>query len=177
MLIVVCGLSKSGKSNLINAANEEGLDVPAVKASELLSLSGRPIQALTASEALGNQPELMHLLAEYVRASRHTILDGHLLIETVEGPQLVPEAKLIAVGLLGIVTVTAPPQTIASRRLETAFTTDPQDIHELGLIENIQARRMARIASIPFFEVSHLDVRVFTKAVHECLRKADAASR
>jgi adenylate kinase len=176
MLIVVCGLSKSGKSSLIKAAVAEGLDVPIVKASQLLGSSGRPTQALTASDALGNQPELMQLLVEYVRGNKSTVLDGHLLIETLDGPQLVPEAYLTAVGLVGIVAVTAPPQTIASRRLETAFTTDPQEIGELGLIENIQARRMARIANIPFFEVGHLDVRAFTKAVSECLKKADAAS-
>jgi hypothetical protein len=110
MLIVVCGLSKSGKSSLIKAAVAEGLDVPIVKASQLLGLSGRPIQALSASDALGNQPELMQLLAECVQENRPTILDGHLLIETLDGPQLVPEAYLIAVGLVGIVAVTAPPR-------------------------------------------------------------------
>ena len=95
MLIVVCGLSKCGKSSLIKAAIVEGLDVPAIKGSQLLRSSGRPIEALTASEALSNQPELTRLLTDHTREDTPTILDGHLLIETVDGPQLVPEAQLM----------------------------------------------------------------------------------
>lgn len=176
MLIVVCGLSKCGKTSLIKTAIEAGLDVPTVKASELLRSLGRPTIPLTASEALANQLELMRLIAEYSSDDRPFILDGHLLIETVDGPQLVPEASLMPGGLVGVIAVTAPPQTIAARRLDTVFTTDPDEIQELVLIETTQARRMARVASIPFYEVDHLDVRAFTKAASECLKGADAAS-
>ena len=118
----------------------------------------------------------MQLLAECAPDDRPFILDGHLLIETVDGPQLVPEASLVVGGLVGVIAVTAPPRTIAARRLDTAFTTDPEEIQELALIETAQARRMARVARIPFYQVGQRDVCAFTKAVSECLRKADATS-
>lgn len=79
------------------------------------------------------------------------------------------------VGLVGIIAVTAPPDAIASRRLDTSFTTDHQEIEDLGLIETIQARRFARVARVPFFEIGHRNVFAFAKAVSECVRKAGVA--
>ena len=78
MLIVVCGLSKCGKTSLLVAAAEQGLEVPSVKASHLLRSYNRPTLTLTASEAVSNQAELMQLLAGYAREDLSIILDGHL---------------------------------------------------------------------------------------------------
>lgn len=177
MLIVVSGLSRCGKTSLIKTAIEEGLDVPTIKASQLLRSLGRPTHRLTALEALRNQVELGRLLGGDVRVTKPITLDGHLLIETVDGPQFVPETSLMPIGVAGIIAVTASPHTIASRRLNSTFTTDPQEIQELASIETAQARRLTRIARIPFFEIGHVDVSAFTRAVSECVSKADAASR
>lgn len=175
MMIVVCGLSKCGKSSLIKRASKSGLAVPSVKASQLLRTSGRPTQTLNAAEALKNQPELSNLLKQHVHGGQPIILDGHLLIETIDGPQLVPETGLVPLGVIGIILVTAPKETIASRRAETKFTTNIEDIQDLATIECVHARRFARMQGVPFSQIDYLDVSDFVGAVKNAIKIAGAA--
>ena len=176
MVILVCGLSKCGKSSLIASAISLGMELRAVKASQLLRSSGRPTQALTASEALDNQPELKRLLSEYGRDGQPIILDGHLLIETVDGPQLVPESLLATIGLIGVIAVKATPELVSERRRGTAFTTNQDEIRDLALIEITQAARYTRIAGMPFIQVDNDDPPAFIKAVARCLTTTGAKS-
>jgi adenylate kinase len=174
MMILVCGLSKCGKTSLIQAAKSAGLSLPSVKASQLLRSSGRPITALTASQAMENQPELGKLLTAFIEDGMPVILDGHLLIETVDGPQLVPESSLLPIGLIGVIVVTTAPEIIAGRRVGTPFTTDLDEISDLTSIEVAQAKRLARLTASPFFQIEHDDTRAFTKSISLCLKTADA---
>jgi adenylate kinase len=177
MLILVCGLSKSGKTSLIQAAKSAGLGLRCAKASDLLRSSGRPITALTSAEANCNQSQLKYLLTKILRDEGPVILDGHLLIETIDGPQLVPESSLLPHRLVGVIEVTAAPQIIAMRRVGTIFSSNVEEISEFMAIETLEARRLARVTAAPFFQIDHEDTVAFTAAILECIKTADAKCR
>lgn len=92
MLAIICGLSGSGKSYLIESANVASHGLTVVKASDLLRNGGYPTTNLQASDVSKNQRYIVDQLIGLSACHRRIVLDGHLLIETREGPQLIADA-------------------------------------------------------------------------------------
>ena len=107
MIILACGLSGSGKTTIIaHAARVSGLGLNHIKASDILRQEGRPITGLKASDVISNQELIVSWLLRYKSLNHGPILlDGHLLIETDDGPQLVPDRILAPLPLAGIIVV------------------------------------------------------------------------
>jgi adenylate kinase len=177
MIVVVCGLSKCGKTSLVNATKSVGLDWTRVRGSQLLDVAGKPTTGLTARQTLDNQQSLRDQLARLDSHRRRLVLDGHLLIETVDGPQLVPDSAFSALDLAGVIAVAIDPNILSKRRIETALTSDPEELADLMSIEKFQARRIARQFGVPFFNVEHDDANAFTEAVAASFTSADAMRR
>ena len=177
MIVVVCGLSKCGMTSLVDAAKPIGLDWTPVRGSQLLHVAGKPTTGLTAWQTLDNQQSLRDQLARLDSDNRHLVLDGHLLIETVDGPQLVPDSAFFGLKLAGVIAVVIDPDLLSKRRAETPLNSDPVELADLMSIEKFQARRIARQFDVPFFDVEHDDANAFAEAVAASFTSADAMRR
>ncbi|MER9107679.1 hypothetical protein NKH95_27605 [Mesorhizobium sp. M0848] len=166
MILLVCGLSQSGKSNLIERAQLEGLGIPSVKASTLLRTTGRPTVELDVIDAIANQDYLAKQVLQATGSNAElTILDGHLLIETIGGPQLVPDASLAPLPIVGVIFVQADSNVISKRREGSTFSRSIDEITDLAQIELSQARRFARKRGVLFEVVDAGDVKTFTQHI------------
>jgi adenylate kinase len=158
MIIIACGLSKSGKTSLIERADFARLNCAHVRGGALLCNGYRPIEALRASDVITNQEFIVRELLALEASSKRTLLDGHLLIETLDGPQLVPDSVLDPLPLSGLIVVVTDPKIVAKRRLGTRLTSAIEDISDLAQMEGLQARRLARRRRVPVVELDSQDV-------------------
>ena len=149
----------------------------ALEGVKLLNSAGKPTTGLTAWQTLDNQRSLRDQLARLDGDRRRLVLDGHLLIETVDGPQLVPDSAFSALELAGVIAIAIDPHILSKRRIENALTSDPEELADLMSIEKFQARRIARQFRVPFFNVEHDDTTAFTNAVAASFTSADAKRR
>lgn len=166
MITFVCGLSKSGKSTLI--AQGELATIPAdhIKASTLLRDLDRPTVDLRASNVVDNQDILVDWLDHSLRSDpRLVVLDGHFLLETVDGPQLVPDRALKKLPITRVICVRGNPAEIAQRRRGSSLTGSIEDIRDLTVIEESQARRFARLTRVKLLTVNSGDVAAFRSAL------------
>jgi hypothetical protein len=161
MIVVVCGLSKCGKTSLVDAAKPIGLDWTPVRGSQLLHVAGKPTTGLTAWQTLDNQQSLRDQLARLYS----------------DGPQLVPDSAFFGLKLAGVIAVVIDPDLLSKRRAETPLNSDPVELADLMSIEKFQARRIARQFDVPFFDVEHDDANAFAEAVAASFTSADAMRR
>jgi len=165
MITFVCGLSKSGKSTLIDQARSEGIVADHIKASAVLRDLGRPTLEARASDVIANQELLVDWLDRSIRCNpRRVILDGHFLIESLDGPQLVPDSVLKSLPVTKVICVHCEPKLIADRRAGSRFTQSLEEIEDLMAIEERQAARFARQIGAPISTVSATDVIGFREA-------------
>ncbi|TGP45403.1 hypothetical protein EN873_40850 [bacterium M00.F.Ca.ET.230.01.1.1] len=162
MIIIACGLSTSGKTSLIQNAKLEEFGISVVKGSSILATSGRPVVDLTVTEAISNQQIIAEKLSRLAQTESRIVLDGHLLIETTDGPQLVPDVVLKRLPICGVVLIEADPRLISERRREGKLTTNIEEISDLAQIELTQAKRFARLQGIPFSKYMASEVAEFT---------------
>lgn len=165
MIIIACGLSKSGKTSLIQNARLEEFGISVVKGSSILSTSGRPVVDLTATETISNQQIIAEELSRLVQAESRVVLDGHLLIETIDGPQLVPDVVLKRLPICGVVLIESDPVLISERRREGKLTTNIEEISDLAQMELLQAKRFARLLGVPFSKYIASEITEFTSWV------------
>jgi adenylate kinase len=164
MIVIACGLSDSGKTTAIEAANVEQLGIRHVIASKILRSLGRRTRELTVPQIVENQRILVReLLKELEESSKPLLLDGHLMIETGNGPSLVPLDLLDALPLVGIVLVEAAPQIILARRKTGDRSAD--DIAALIAIEASQARKLSARRKIRCVVVESADQNALISAV------------
>jgi adenylate kinase len=168
MITFVCGLSKSGKSTLI--AQGELAKIPAdhIKASALLRDLNRPTVDLRASSVVGNQDILVDWLDHSLRSNpRLIVLDGHLLIETLDGPQLVPDVALKKLPITHVICIRGEPAEVAERRRGLPFTRSVEEIRDLIAIEELQARRFARLMRARLSTLTSDDLESFRSALRD----------
>jgi adenylate kinase len=172
MIILACGLSGSGKTTIIaKAARACDFGLNPIKASDILREEGRPVVGLKASEAISNQKVIVDWLLRFQTASPGPILlDGHLLIETDDGPQLVPDMILAPLPLCGIIVIRSEPEVVAKRRKDTLLIRSSSEIRDLMFIEMVDARRLARARAVPFAAVRGDDFAGFTAAIKRALK-------
>lgn len=154
-MIFVGGISSSGKTHTI-AMFVADHDYFHVKASAVLSEIGRPIKSLTFSEAELNQQYLLRHLEMKGLISPHTILDGHVIIETVEGIYPVPEWFFSQAQISKIICVTEDPRVIQDRRksLGQILVSDSNKLQDLQELELRLAAEQAERLGIDCRQVS-----------------------
>ncbi len=175
MLILACGLSMSGKTATIEAANTSGGKFFIhLKASELLARAGRPIADLRAGDVTENQLALVQKISGVIKhMTAPIVLDGHLLIETVDGPQLVPEAILDPLPIIGVIAIESFPSDIVARRRELGITATADDIADLATLESVQANRLARRQKAEFSMIRSGDTDALRSFVSRLVPAAD----
>jgi adenylate kinase len=171
MIILACGLSGSGKTTLIaQATRASDLALNSIRASDILRHEGRPIVGLKASDVISNQEVIVDWLLRFQGANDGPILlDGHLLIETDDGPQLVPDRILAPLPLVGVIVVRNEPKVVAKRREDSFLTRSSLEIRDLMFIEMVHARQLARARAVPFSAIRGNDLAGFIAAVKRAL--------
>lgn len=170
-MIFVCGLSKSGKSHLIEAAIASGTKFRHVKASQLLRVAGRPLERIDAYLMLANQRVFLECaLAMLVHSNEAVVLEGHLVIETTDGPQLVPDTSLDALPIVKLLLIEDDPNAIAARRLCTDLEAEPPEIADLMALERAAATRFARRRSLELLIMKSDRADTFANAVRGFVR-------
>jgi adenylate kinase len=147
MRIFVAGLSKSGKTTRCLSAAEQIPELEYVSVSQLLREAGCVLPVATLAEGLANQQTAAKSLLAHTRSRPHQIIDGHLVIETEEGPLLVPDKFFegIRPGLL--IHVQDSPKAIFRRR--TAGASTVAEITALAGLEQLACERIAARFRIP----------------------------
>jgi adenylate kinase len=96
---------------------------------------------------------------------RSVILDGHLMIETLDGPQLVPDAILKKLPITKVIYIHNEPEIVANRRVGLPLSRSVPEIGDLMAIEERQATRFARQIGAPLSTFSANDVFAFRTAL------------
>jgi adenylate kinase len=166
LLIFVCGLSKSGKSHLVETAIASGAKFRNVKASELLRAAGRPLECIDACLMLANQRVFLEsALAVLGHSNEAVVLEGHLVIETTDGPQLVPDTSLDALPISKLILIEDDPNTIAARRRFSELKVDHSEIADLMALERTAAVRFARRHSVELLIMKSENTDSFANAI------------
>lgn len=150
MIVLVCGLSRSGKTSAIREIKDTCAGILHIRASAVLRENGGKTDHLRVSDIVPNQSILSRKInEEFSKLSSAMVLDGHLLLETLDGPQLIPDTCLQALKLTAIFYLFEDHYTLAKRREGTKLTSSVEEIAELEGIEWLQAKRFARLNKIP----------------------------
>jgi adenylate kinase len=168
MIIFVCGLSEAGKSTLIANSSAATFGFECVRASNLLAAAGRPTRGLRKEDVLDNQQLVISALSNIVTARPGPLLvDGHLLVETLDGPQLVPEQYFEAIPIRLVVAVEADPSEIAARRRGSEIPLEIEEAKDRMLLEHVQARRLARFKGAKFRAIPSGNLEEFRELLQE----------
>jgi adenylate kinase len=164
-MIFVAGISRSGKSSMIEAFSK-AQGFTHVKASGLLKEADRPLGPLSRTEADENQRVLIELLKtnEHINNSK-TILDGHAIIETTEGIFPVPDSLFDELRPIKIICIVNDPATIARRRAQTGWHLDPEDVSRFQEIEQQYARAQSDRLQVPYYEIEAGNLVGFASAI------------
>ena len=165
MITFVCGPSGSGKTTTIERAGLAELGVEIIRASHVLRDLGRPVTNLTGSESLENQAVLFEWLATQMRGSGKFVLDGHLLILTDDGPQLVPEALIRQVPFDGFLMIYDEPQKLLGRAQDKSIDISLTEMNRLLSEEEQYARQMAERSGAKFEKIASLDTAHLRRAL------------
>jgi adenylate kinase len=171
MIIFACGLSRSGKSTLIDEAEIGAFGVGLLRASALLQAAGRPISRLRATDVLSNQTTFVAAVIKRMRTAENLLIDGHLIVETIDGPQLVPETCLDPLPLAGIIVIEAHPSEVVIRREGTDLAISVEEAIDRMALERIQAQRLARRKGVRCTVVKCGDVANFRDALQQIVTR------
>jgi adenylate kinase len=171
MIVLVCGLSGSGKSTMIEALKAEDPSIVHIRASKLLSDAGNPIEHLSMEDASLNQHALVMLLKKELAAEdQFFLIDGHLLIETTVGPYLLPHDALTGLKIDGIIYVAADAELVSHRRQGTSMEVSKEELVKLMDLEATQARQLAQQQRIHYARVKSGDIKTFRTELSNTLR-------
>ncbi len=150
-MIVVCGPSRSGKTFTISQAKQLEPRLHVLSASQILRSLGLPLSQLSPSQAMSNQDRLCE---ELQRRSLHNdpfaVRDGHLAIETTEGPLPLPDSVLDCLQPAGIAIISEVIDRIVERRAELGRPWQRDEAMNYDIAEKHEAQRQAARLEIPF---------------------------
>ncbi|QUS38085.1 hypothetical protein RPMA_03860 [Tardiphaga alba] len=170
MIVFVAGLSRSGKTSRSRHAASAIQNVEYVSVSQMLVEAGRDLSVRTIRGALENQESAMGKLSTSpLFGYLHRLIDGHALIETGEGPMLVPDQFFDEIRPQSIISVQDSPELILSRRMETPSASRLQEIAALAVMERAACARTAARLGIPLVELMAPSVEQFTEALRQQL--------
>ncbi|WP_281033583.1 AAA family ATPase [Mesorhizobium sp. M4A.F.Ca.ET.050.02.1.1] len=153
MRVFVAGLSKSGKTTRSMHAADRIPELEYVSVSQLLKAAGGILPVITLADGLTNQRIATEALRAYPRSKKNQIVDGHALVETLEGPLLVPDWFFDEIAPDLLVHVRDDPEQILARRaLGTNSHTVPE-IAALTAIEQAACELLAARLGIPLLAI------------------------
>ena len=167
MRIFVAGLSKSGKTTRCLRAAEQIPEIEYVSVSRLLKAAGCVLPVATLVEGLANQRTAAQALLAHCRSQRHQIIDGHLLIETLEGPLLVPDRFFDEITPDLLIHVQDGPEQILERRSPSAGIV--AEIRTLAALEHIACKRVAVRLGIPLLALEAPTLEEFSRELRRQL--------
>jgi adenylate kinase len=173
MIVFVCGLSKSGKSSLIESALKSFPSFRHLRASRLLRKAGRPTELISSSEVIENQSVLVDCLTrEAATEANGIILDGHFLIEAVEGPMALPLECLDPLPLRAVFMVIADPAEIEKRRLGSSAQISSVEAARRIEMECAHAQKLAAYRGVAFAKIQSGNVAEFTEKLRQIITRS-----
>lgn len=174
-MILVAGISKSGKTTVCQEVVKYSPSLRHLKASAVLRSLGRPIESLSENDIFENQTALIRFLSVERTKAEIDLLDGHAIVETGRLATMLPRDVFEGLKLSGIAVVIEEPHIISARRLGTAFETSVEWIASVQQMEleccTIEASRL----SLPIVALAHDRVRNLCRFYAE-LNERPAAS-
>lgn len=143
MRIFVCGLSKSGKTTLSRYASHIMENVEIIRLSQILREAHAELPVPTLKDGIENQAIVAAALAKYRAKKQHQLIDGHALIETMEGPLLIPDWFYDRTLPDAIVYLNENPKVLAERRNMAGSPSDLKALRSLNAIELAACERVA----------------------------------
>jgi adenylate kinase len=158
MIHFVCGLSRSGKTTLIESVIRQNPSIIHVRARSILASLGRPTNGLDIESMLRNQEILRVAIRTKIDTSpdRTMIIDGHAMIETSAGPVLVPDSFFAGIRLRSVTFINRRIEEIASNR-GIVRASLVAELESLAEIEAAAADRIARIGGAVFARINSND--------------------
>lgn len=169
MKIFVAGLSRSGKTTRSLNAAEQVPEVEYVSVSRLLRAEGGKMPVHTLAEGLTNQRTAVRALRAHPLSRRHQIVDGHAMIETLEGPLLVPDWFFDDVKPDFLIYVCDRPDRILARRLPSEASKSILEIAALDSLERAACKRISVKLNIPLLALQAPTLDKFRRAVEQAL--------
>lgn len=149
MRIFVAGLSRSGKTTRSLYASEQIPEIEYASVSQLLRTAGAILPVATLANGLTNQRIATEALMAHPRSKKHQIVDRHALIETPEGPLLVPDWFFDEIAPDLLIHVRDLPELILARRPPDATPSTIPEIAALTALEQAACERAAARLDIP----------------------------
>lgn len=171
MIVFVAGLSRSGKTSRSQYAATTLPNIEYLSVSQLLRSAGRKLPVRTIAEAIENQRYALEALTATPLQRTHRLVDGHALIETVEGPMLVPDWFFDDLAPDIILLVYDRPEAIISRRLDISSEHRMLDVAALAKIEKAACERTASRLGIPLVELDAPSLEGFSDIVRHRLSR------
>lgn len=176
MRIFVAGLSKSGKSTRSRHAATMRSDLDYVGVSKLLKNTGGILPVRTIDDALLNQHKATEELQALPRQKPYQLIDGHALIETAQGPFIVPDAFFDEVQPSLLVYVEDTPEDLYQRRSLLGMMEMPAELTALAAMERAVCERIAARQSIPLIAMLSPTPQAFAVTLAQELEKLSAHS-
>ena len=171
-MILVTGVSSSGKTHTLELLVRATPDFRHVRASEMLRSLGRPVENLTVEAALVNQTSLVAELGRLkLLSDQRTVLDGHATVDTASGTLPLPDETFDALAPRMIAHIEADPASIAKRRACRGLSWDANEVAERQSVERTHARAQAQRLGVPFCEIPSGDVNAFLRFAGGAVRK------
>jgi adenylate kinase len=158
MIVFLSGLSGAGKTTTAAAFIARHAQFKHVVASRLIEIGGASTRPLGAADVAYNQQVLIqgfsvirHRCQRY-----HLILDGHMVIETRQGHEIVNDEVIDGLLITHFVVLIDEPQRIYSTRRRSSITTPEASMDEIRRLQALEidaTRRQAERCRCPFFEV------------------------
>jgi adenylate kinase len=172
MKVFVAGLSRSGKTSRTQHAAANLRNIDYVSISELLRIAGGIFPVRTLIDGLFNQDRAAKALLAAAISLPHQLIDGHALIETAEGPLIVPDWFFDKLAPNLIVYVHDEPEEILSRRPPTTYCNHAAEIAALSVMERAACARIATRLAIPLVSLDAPSLEEFTERVRQHLEAA-----
>ncbi|MDX8469376.1 AAA family ATPase [Mesorhizobium sp. VK25A] len=153
MRVFVAGLSKSGKTTRSLHAADQIPELEYASISQLLRVAGGILPVATLADGLTNQRIAKEALTAFPRSKKHQIVDGHALVETPEGPLLVPDWFFDEIAPDLLIHVLDDPEQIRARRALSANSDSITEIAALTALEQAACERLATRLGIPFLAI------------------------
>lgn len=172
MKVFVAGLSRAGKSSRSQHAAANLPDVDYISVSQLLRAAGGVFPVETLNDGLANQRRAADALRATLSTRRHQLIDGHALIETAEGPLIVPDWFFDELAPNLIVYIYDRPEEILSRRPSMTSHNHAEEIVGLVMMERAACERTAARLGIPLITLIAPSFERFTDELRSHLKHA-----
>lgn len=167
-MILVTGISGVGKTYTITALMARAPTFRYVRASRILTEMGLPTTNLSASQTTVNQQAIASRLKEMATKDVAIIIDGHAVIETVDGPVEASASQYDEMRITTIVNIRDASLVVRDRRLGKGQRNSDSDVEALQDAEEAASRHWANRIGARFAVIRSGDVKALADLIaHE----------